>query len=562
MTTIHVLFLDNDKSQFEALKRSMTAYWTDLFNETLFFKYVQKIEDAMDALRGAEKYQMFIADVLFPPMEDPGAKAKEHVDRGFEATRFARQRNEKMLILAISVGKTAIPDMQELAKNNGAHLFRFRSQMSSTRGAGVEGLCKNLRAEMLNLSIIADPTVLEYNQDDPRLEYIVSEVGESTVKSLYNQILSWPNPPTNLTASYLAPGLSGAFVLQVEARGGTTSPTLHLLKVSQSRERLGREIKNYPAHAPYSNRLLVRYLTPGSGEVAHAGDWFGIGATFEKNAVTMRDWLQQSWPRQTVEAVMHSLFLDNGLTNGYGTDLRKQRPPQKAIAALTSSVSRRARIFVTLDELCAVLLEPEFVDEPNWRDKSDQLKRLVRSGQLVSITMEEMPPDSYACLSHGDLHSQNILVTGTMQRTPILIDTAEFGVHHWTTDYVRLIADLVFGVVDAGVQSYHWKHVATWRGIAASVCNLDVLAEVDGDPNLSVKIAINWLIRNVARVCPAFTDHEFGIPRPWELQLALAVEFLRVACHIDLSPPKRVAALLAAHDALVMAETTLRGARA
>jgi Phosphotransferase enzyme family len=568
MDTIQALFLDNDDDAFETYSRHMKFYWRQLFKSEINFTHEKTIEGALAELELPEnKYQLLISDMLFPPMDEPNAPSERHEPRALEVLKIARKK-EKLLIVGLSIGSTRFKRLHEDAVRDGAHLFKYRNEIVSPQGMGIEGFCQEIYGHLLQMEIIKDSVELKYNDKEPKIAYIVSEISVAVLKSLYKQLLEEQGSPEHLEAKYLAPGMSGAFVLKVEAKVPRQPPVSHLLKVSRSKERLLKELRNYPKSGPYSNRLLVQYLGSDKSGIPQVGEWFAIGAVFEPDAKTIRQWLLDKPEPGEIANVMHSLFLGGGLRKGCTTDLGDKGNALSVVEALSPNLSRQARIHEALEEFKEVIIAPELGGETDWDQKASLITRFLSSQQIGIISAKETPDECYMCLCHGDLHSRNVLVTAEPTPVAIIIDTSEFGIYHWAVDYVRLLVDLVLASYDQGVRSHLWNHIAHWREVAQSIVRLNILSPdlrdggtQDGTTattNLSVVTAIQWMTANVANVCPAIENEQDLKIRMWELQLALAVEFMRGSYRLDLTVPKRVFSLLAAYDALLAAEASFK----
>jgi hypothetical protein len=566
MDTVQALFLDNDEGAFETYSRQMKFYWRQLFEGEIIFRHEKTIEGAFAELERPEnRYQILISDMLFPPMDDANASSERHEPRALDVIKIARKKG-RLLIVGLSIGSTLYKRLHEDAMHAGADLFKYRNEIVSPQGMGIEGFCREIHDHLLEMEIIKDRTEFKFDQKEPKIAYIVSEIGEPVLKSLYKQLLVDMDPPEQVEAKYLAPGMSGAFVLKMEAKVPRQPSISHLMKVSRSKDRLSKELQNYPTKGAYRNGLLVEYLGSERNNIPQVGEWFAIGNVFEPDGKTIRQWLLGKPDVTEISNVMHSLFLGNGLRKGCISDLSGEENRRTVVEALSPNLSRKSRIHESLEEFGDILKAPELANEKNWDEKVLLITRFLSARQIGRISAGETSDKCFMGLCHGDLHSRNVLVTAGPTPVAIIIDTSEFGIYHWAVDYVRLLADLLLASYDHGVRSHLWNRLPEWRTLAKSIvllkdCSQDLLGanslEICSDrTNESVMAAIRWMISKLPEACPAVEDKEDLKKRLWEFQLALAVEFMRGAYRLDLTVPKRVFSLLAAHDALLAAEAS------
>lgn len=561
---MRVLFLDNDVNMYEVFWDNIQAYWSDLYGDKLECDFVQNIKEARSKLDSPSgTYQILIADMLFPPLLNPKAETELHEPLGLEAIKMAKKK-EKLLIVAISIGSPQQhPNLKDDALDAGAHIFKYRGELAKRPDQAFPAFCDEIHERLLREGILPDEVNLEHSQD-PRIDYVIAEVGEKVIKSLYKQVLRGRLFPNTIRATYLTPGLSGAFVLKMEAAQENKPVVRHLFKLAKDKEILSKEIRNYPMTGVYSSSLIVKYVDLYESKIARVNDWHAIAAVFEEDAKSLRDWLYLPSNSGKVSEVLNSLFLEGGLTRGYETFDRSD--PQSAIDALSPNPSRKARILDALAHFEEAIIHPRLGGDAEWKEKVAELKQFLKLKRIKDISPEEAIEHCYRCQNHGDLHSRNILVTTGGSPKALIIDTAEFNTYHWATDYVRLLVDLTVTVYDYGVPSYQWENIAHWSKLAYAIISRDTLSVDVGDmhrtnasssiSNVPALEAIQWLIDNISVICPAVAVKEDFIKRRWELDLALAVEFMRAAYRVDLTAPKRVFSLLSAYTALSRSEVS------
>lgn len=565
MNEIRCLYLEHDKKAFARYSRAIRIRWKSIFGNDITLKCVTTIEDAIEEFALPDgTYQIFISDLLFPPVYSPKAKFDKHKPLGLDAIMQAKKKNS-LLVIGLSIGSTiSAADLREQSLKAGAHIFKYVSEVFES-GSDTAAFCKEIHEYLLREKIIEDSIKLEYDSRDPGISYIVHEVGEGILKSLYKGVVGEEAKPQQLNATYIAPGLSGAFVVKVSAMEAKKPQADYLLKLSKIKSRLMSEISNYPKPGTYSSRLLVNYLGYDQNDIAHVGEWYAIGALFEKDTTPMLEWIKGMLDNESIHGVISSIFLNGGLGRGY-VDVSDPDNPQSAGRALRPNLSRQARIFSALKDLDEVIRTPGLGGDPNWPEKSEVIKRYLMSTQLGHIAEEEMSKRCIMCQCHGDLHLRNVLITKSKPFVAIIIDTSDFGIYHWAADYGRVLVDLILAAYDHGIRLYQWQHMAHWKDLAAKVIRQELLPpdqqqavstdHKESDQNASVREAINWMTDNLGEICTEVEDQEKLEARLWELQLALAVEFMRGSYRPDLTAPKRVFALQAAYDALTAAESS------
>ena len=548
MTDINVLYLEHDDKAFTSYTYGIKGQWKRSFNGEMSIERVVSVEEAKEKLDAEEeKYQVFISDILFPPMATPEESDKsKHVPR-FDAITHASSK-KKLLVIGLSAGPNQ--GQQRLAEDaikNGAHRAYYIQELFP----GIDIFCEEIHELLEQKGIIPDLINLDYDRDDAPLCHIIYEIGETTLRSLLKQIVPDNIEIEQIKLDYLAPGMSGAFVLQAEVQQAQRLGTTYLFKASTNRKRLSEEIKRCPdVGGAYAERLVVRYLN----KVAEVEEWYAIGTGFLKNTKSFKTWLTEGHKKGEIEGVMRHLFLENGLKEGYGVDRNNQKQPKRAVEALRPNLSRQARIQQAVEELGEVVAAESLGGINNWDTKANLILRYLRSLQIGTRDAKSTPKNCFMCQCHGDLHSRNILVTTNNPAIPIIIDWADFDICHWAADCARLLADMVLAIYDNGISSYEWTHLSQWCTIANSIIE-GVKLPLEEDPtNKSVVYAINWIIENIEEICLATNCDGGRESWLWELQLALAVEFMRGAYRPDLTEPKRVLGLIVAANAISCAE--------
>jgi hypothetical protein len=353
MADIACLYLEDKEKSYKRYSKEIDVRWKKVTGGSIRFDYVSEVSVAIERLATAAPgtYQLFISDLLFPPVSSP--RGGKQLPLGLEAVECASKKSG-MVVVALSVGDVGqYPHLGEDAKANGADLFRYLGEFFGSE-TSIERFCRELYDRLVDKKILKDSIEFAYDLNDPRLAYIVEEIGEATLRSLYKRVLGGNVEIESVRVSYLAPGMSGAFVLRMECRLKNGAPLTHLLKISRNKARLQQEIARCPRNGPYSTRLVVVY----PDAIATLSDWHAICAGFEKETVPLRKWLAPPHTDDEIIGIMRVLFLDGGLKEGYRTDLAKRVGAKSAVHVLTPNLSRRARIFQAMADLSEVLKAP------------------------------------------------------------------------------------------------------------------------------------------------------------------------------------------------------------
>jgi len=566
MKTVNCLWLEHDDRDFKAYSDPIKTRWDNMFDTVFEITRVKTVEETIKALAKPEgTYQIFISDVLFPPIGAPKAQRKEHEKKGLDAVAIASKKN-KLLVISYSYGLIEkYANLPNEARQHGAHIFRYISQIFGPEGQGPGFFCREIYNSLIIEKIVEDPIELEYDTDEPKITYIVSEIGEGTLKSLYKEIFEKVAGEgaelKRINAEYIVPGMSGAFVLKMIATDEKQFKANHLLKISRIKEALLKEIKNYPSLGIYAGRLLVRYL--GSLVSDEGTGWHAIGAVFEEDTTSLLEWLTGSGDEGDVSSIMESLFFGGGLIKGY-IDVSDPEKPVNCVSALSPKLSEKAQITLALKEFDKVIRTPNLGGKEDWNE--DILREYLRIKQVGPISERQMPKNCSMYKCHGDLHSRNILVTRGKPHLAIIIDTSEFGIHHWVTDYSKLLIDLILSAYDRGVRSYEWSHMQHWMELSSPILRFQKLPQdnrigIPGkesgvDDNALVRTAINWMINNLAKLCSVVSTPEKLREKLWEIQLAMGIDFMRGSYRTDLTSPKRVFSLMAAVEAFSAATSS------
>lgn len=466
---IQVLYLDDDVESFCAISRPVASEWKALCADGPELVFTQLVDptQAMDTLRQSDAaFPLLIADLLFPPMGRPDAPTEEHEPyRVLDVIREAA--NGKRVIVGISRGKNdRFKTLHEDVIKAGADIFRYVIQLGDL--GGMFRFCSEIREKLLAKGIVQDGKPLCYDRNDPRIVHLVEETEAARLKALYRKCLPDELRVDDVSVSYVAPGMSGAYVLKIDASTTERGRLTHLLKVSRNKTRLENEIENFPRIGPpYASRLLVDYLAKDKSDVVNDGDWHAIAARFESSAIALKKWLAaKNVAVSRVDDVLSLIFLEDGLRIGYATEIDTSGDPEPVTTVLLPNASRRSRIVLAMEELGEAIKSQRLGKERNWPTHVAVLRRFLKEQRVGDLGASEISETCQKCFVHGDLHTRNILISQPDPPVPVIIDWSDCGPGHWASDVARFLVDLLVCVYDGGVNSFLWEKLHLWRELA------------------------------------------------------------------------------------------------
>src|ERR1035441_3598689 len=123
---VQVLYLEHNDDSYKLYSDHIRAYWREATLGEMEFTQVKTVEDAIMQLQsGSQQFDIFLSDILFPPIHNPNAKPEDHEPRGIEAIKVAA-RSPKLLIIGLSVGGSKrFPEAKSDAIASGADLFKY-----------------------------------------------------------------------------------------------------------------------------------------------------------------------------------------------------------------------------------------------------------------------------------------------------------------------------------------------------------------------------------------------------------------------------------------------------
>jgi hypothetical protein len=176
----------------------------------------------------------------------------------------------------------------------------------------------------------------------------------------------------------------------------------------------------------------------------------------------------------------------------------------------------------------------------------ERVRRFVEDARFDGNGATHLPVRMHFTRSHGDLHSENILVD--QRARPWLIDPGDIDILPWPSDIARLAVDLIVAGLDADHSTPEWDGLERWLTLVIRYIARQPLRTSDTDaPNQRVPATLEWLRDHVHFIHEIHDQDEAEA----QFRLGLAIEFLRASYRMsELSTPKRVLALLAGDIAL------------
>jgi hypothetical protein len=501
----------------------------------------------------AGPFDLLIADLMFNREDLPELDEA----RGLELISEASRHSTRTFILAISTGSNYQPDLMDNAKNSGAHHVVRRNEFSTLSAVhSPKAIAAQIREHLLDNGTVSACEVIS-DRLDPGIQGLLNQVGQATIARLHSKILDAGGHQTSqIEVRFLTPGASGASVCTVAAQVDGMGRMSHILKLSQAKELLAREAERGKRAAEVLPTLLVQHQPAHS--VGPVNGWYALGGPLIERATTFRGWLATGPSPAAVGDVLEALFID-GLGQVYA-DGRAE--PEEPLASFVFTPYRQRCILQALGELKAALAR---TDGGGLGDTATDivasLTAFVTEKRLPQVPVRAIPQTTYFCNGHGDLHSDNVLVSAGQRPRPLLIDPSHFGMAHWANDPARLAVDLLMRSVDAGTESMLFTGFGTWRILASrfGTGQNNLAAVTDTPPTSAALAALSWIAANLHRVSPAMAPSVAQSENRWEWHMSLARNLLRASYHSDIPHAKRALAFVAAYDQLAAAAAAIPG---
>lgn len=380
------------------------------------------------------------------------------------------------------------------------------------------------------------------SKNDLYLKYLIELIGgETTVKELIlelkdKDVLGANIDSSQFTINALGQGLSGAIVFNLELQDTNNDSIFRFIKLSQNKNSMSIELsKARREYLEIKPNYTLSYL---NNTPIPFKDYHVISAELVERSISLRKKIFTDSNGDLSIKVIEELST-KCLAELYHKKRRKNTKDQIAHSILKVFNTRRIA----------------FLNASN-----DELETLTGKNKIIQIIEElqkKIAVDSIFyeknnlknALVHGDLHSNNILVSESNKI--FIIDPANMGWDHWSRDICMLIVDIFAFGIDTGTKEYFGiTAIDKWTKMGTKIINNIKIG--NGLINKGIVASINWLTKkeNLSRIFKDFFEL-------WEFQMSLGVEFLRVSYKNDTLPAgKRAACLLIGIEAINIARKT------
>ncbi len=549
MTILRVLYLEDEQTDLYRYRPVLTRAWEKnpalVGLGTLEVELVDSPEKAIESLKakGEAYYTLFVADLLFK--RDPSDPSKGLVDDGLMAVEYCASSRPKIVIVAVSIaeGTKGFGGITKQFQDQGGDLYFSKDWIDHEPdkktlydkiGKDIEGVLRS--KNHFSVSEVHEIAEVPLNTDKGNmvLQAQLESVGDHILKSIVKSIAPECG---SLSINYVDPGMSGAFVFKVisyshQNFSGTCRELL--LKIAKDGHSLKQELSKVPEHGLFTIGTIPG---PAVNEIVEKDGWYAIAYEFVGEAISLHTWLTKETPPQDkLEAFFCSLF--NELKKMYMG--RRFKEQCTALDILAPSTAILARAVVATNELWPLIQKYCGKQGENLRREVIDEFIQQRGGQLsAGLSMETL-----VCMSHGDLHSGNILV-GLRYIQPHMIDFSERGEKHWASDCAQLASSLLIRGWDYGINSWEFEHLSDWHQVFNNWLSASDISSSIEDRNLGIWHSLSWLRNNIQEIWGNILTYAVPIS---EFHLALVTEFLQLAGQIERPAPKRALALLAVHD--------------
>ena len=540
------LFAENDQQDRERLPTYLNRALLRVYPDRKPKKdAAESLIKAEAKLNSTQEYPLIVLDIAMVS-DDP----KEAETSGLLLVEQARESRPRSVILVLTWHSE---EYGQSALDRDADILFSKTDLQFDANA-VDTLADELRRAFQKrkpTSLFAIDCELVSSPQDLPLQADIEAIGEENIRNCISGMLK--PQPTRITLEYVSTGYSGARVMKASCSTSNESGTdtdSYLLKFSRESELISRERDRIDEFAKFPDHIHVGYLP---APVQDSGGWWAIGSYYQRVGGSLFGFVTDPSETRNADDVLKTLFLGAGLASTY-MDHRRSVPERPNTHIWKwFSLKRKSRVMLAAEQLEPLIREKctEVAEAFDARLISGFMSEAKRIGDLdeESVNISE----SLDCLSHGDLHTGNVLLIGDNGglAIPRLIDPADVAYLPWGADVARLCVDLIVTGVDHGAESYDWQHLDYWMAIVKG------LAE-NTEPNDISRIdqricdALRFLRSNACKI------YGQAAPCDWEFRLMLAVEFLRSAYLLHLPMPKRALAMIAACTCLRSAETQYR----
>jgi hypothetical protein len=305
---------------------------------------------------------------------------------------------------------------------------------------------------------------------------LVSRIGRSEVGQLVAMCVEGAK---SATLQYMAPGLSGSYVMRALIARGAGAQLNVVLKVSQDREGLLADYKHMEDIGGLPGRLLPRLRDEGVQSTN--GGWHGYAMDFVTGST-----LASEIETTGGQVVLREVF--NRIRDIYA---RQQPETCEPFATLRWSEKERAATVVELLRLTPFVKR----HQPHLAPGIPSLIESAISGAVgdkslaqIKAAVGELP----GVRQHGDLHFNNIMIENGGHDVT-LIDWSRYGLYPLAMDFAKCEASFRLRHVDAAdCAELDLARIPEWQKLDAMLHNTGEIEVVDdGDiVGLSIVAAV------------------------------------------------------------------------
>lgn len=477
----------------------------------------------------SEKYDFIILDI-----------SDESNDIGFELLNetISIYKN-KIPFLIFSRHPRVLEKIEEFKKENDLNIiFLDKGKRGDPR---YHQIVKEKLKLLLNLTF---SNIKLTTENDFQTQSAVNTVGFQNLQTIISEYLNYKNliKRDNVNLRSIAPGYSGAYVLELQFESVSK-----LLKISHDKSAILEEYKNLEYFSTFlPSPLKVDYERINPNDLSCEG-WYSIIYEFASYSTTLFNFLLKNQDEEKINKILSNLFSDGKLFKLYCQEEISDSITENILGDLNST--RAMYIKNSIKVLSPILHKYSKLFD------NDVIDSIIEKHFYKNISKEKIgKPSSTKILSHGDLHSNNILINS--EEFPIIIDPGNINYKHWSFDISRLLVDIfIRGFEFNSLQYFDIKSIKKDFLISDRIMLRNpIKLDTENLSNNGFVIAINWITRNIEKLFGKYFSE-------WEFQLGLGVEFLRTSYKSQSLPPnKRVVALLAACEAIRKANKSLKNA--
>lgn len=382
----------------------------------------------------------------------------------------------------------------------------------------------------------------QYSRDNQTLSSIYF-LGKDTITAIFAKFLEKQGivlNDKNIIVEAITPGLSGAQILKVSYDDSNI-----LLKISNNKLSIQNEFRNLKSfYKDLRSIVSIRFTDINPEELSSNGYYGIIYELIEKSQTLFSLLLNETVSKKEIETYLSKIFSEVCLQKFYSKTKIEYKTINQII--FNSFDPFRVNMVINSVENLENILKQY---SHNYSLDISLITSIVKLHSFSKICDEKLKnTKNNIVFSHGDLHSNNILID-KINNQSILIDPGNCDYMHWSLDISRLIVDLLLRGIDLNsIKYFELSPINTWLiDVEKIITEKNPQLSSSEEYNNRLFTAINWLRSNLPIIHKnRYTEMEF--------QLGLASEFLRASYKtISLPPGKRVLALLSACKAVSIA---------